>query len=108
MQESQQRRYSTLPNKDEGVLHVSSTELYFVSVVQEGDVDQYGVFSATTGVREYETRVLAQAIGVAEQYDYMVANNTWTEVLGNMFTDYKPPSETHLSIVSPATFPIFE
>ena len=107
MQESQQRRYSTLPNKDEGVLHVSSTELYFVSVVED-DVAQYGVFSATTGVREYESRVLAQAIGVAEQYDYMIANNTWTEVLGSMFTDYKPPSEAHLSIVPPAVFPTFE
>ena len=94
------------------VLHVSTTELYYVQVVYEtdddADVGQYGVFSGTTGVREYETRVLAQAIGIAEQYDYMISNNTWTDVLSGMFTDYKPPSAEHLSIVPPATFPTFD
>ena len=80
---------------NDGSVYISEKGHYDVYISDEG----YSVRNTTTGVVEYSSKSLPQAIGVAEQYDYMLSNNTWQEVLADMFVGYTVPTRSHLSSV---------
>jgi len=64
------------------------TEWYEVQVTYEGtDKSNYQVVNRHTGKVEHEAETLPQAIAVCEQYNYMLENDTYKDLLAEMFGD---------------------
>ena len=66
-------------------LYKSVNNQYEVRFLQGADEPNYGVFNVYTARAEYKCDTLPQAIGVAEQFDYMLTNDVWKQELAIQF-----------------------
>lgn len=54
----------------------------------EGDISNYYIQNIQTELMEASSNQLPQAIAVAEQFDFMLENDTWKDALSEMFPGY--------------------
>lgn len=78
----------------------SSNNRYYVLVDRNG-TDNYGVYNSNFDICEHRCKTLPQAIGIAEQFDYMLTHETWREIITGTFgylnMDDLVPSDTERS-----------
>lgn len=72
----------------------SKTDKYYIvsfSIEDEGNLEDgtaynYGVINKDTDQIEFRTDSLPQAIGAAEQFDYILTNETWKETISQHYS----------------------
>jgi hypothetical protein len=60
---------------------------YEVFYEEGADNNNYSVTNVVTGAVEYRCKTMPQAIAVAEQFTYMIDNDTWRGIIANSFDD---------------------
>ena len=62
----------------------SSNSRYYVIVDKNGP-ENYGVYNSDFDICEHRCKTLPQAIGIAEQFDFMLSHDTWRDILTGTF-----------------------